>query len=49
MKNKAYFRVIVTHNIRRDTMVEMIREKEIDQGLWETYVRLLEEERAITG
>jgi len=30
-------------------MLEMIREKDIDQGLWETYVRLVEEERAVIG
>jgi len=30
-------------------MLEMIREKDIDQGLWETYVRLVEEERATIG
>lgn len=30
-------------------MLEMIREKDIDQGLWETYVRLVEEERATVG
>lgn len=28
-------------------MLEMVREKEVDQGLWETYARLVEEEKAI--
>jgi chaperonin GroEL (HSP60 family) len=28
-------------------MLDMIREKEVDAGLWETYVKLVEEERAI--
>lgn len=28
-------------------MMEMIREKDIDQGLWETYVKLIEEERSV--
>jgi hypothetical protein len=28
-------------------MIDMIREKEIDAALWETYVKLVKEERAI--
>lgn len=28
-------------------MIDMVREKEIDLGLWETYKKLVEEERAI--
>jgi len=28
-------------------MLEMIRKKEVDQDLWETYVKLIEEERAV--
>lgn len=29
-------------------MLEMIREKDIDQGLWETYIRLVTEERSVS-